>query len=298
MYSFDFWWRLLRPHTLTASFVPVAVGSAYAFGQTDDFRFVLFFAMLLASMLIQVATNLFNEYYDYIRGLDTAQSVGISGTIVHDGASPRFVLNCALVCYAIAALLGIYICAQSSWWLIVIGGFCMLIGYLYTGGPYPISASPFGELFAGGFLGTGVISISYFLQTGCVTWQCLLVSFPIFLLIGMILTANNLRDRVGDAANGRRTLVILLGHEKSVKLMTIVFGICYLWPLVLMLAADISPTVCLCFFSVTSPAKAIKIFTPPDRSPREMMPGMKYVAQTNTRYGLLYALGLLLGNLF
>lgn len=162
MHSFNFWWRLLRPHTLTASFVPVIIGSVYALGFTEHFRFSLFLAMLIASMAIQAGTNLFNEYYDYKRGLDTAESVGIAGAIVHDGASPRFVLNCALACYILAALLGIYICAHSSWLLILIGAFCMLVGYLYTGGPYPISASPFGEVFAGGFLGTGVICISFF----------------------------------------------------------------------------------------------------------------------------------------
>ena len=297
MYDFNFWWRLLRPHTLTASFVPVAVGSAFAFGQTEDFRFLLFLAMLIASMLIQVATNLFNEYYDYIRGLDTAQSVGIAGTIVHDGASPRFVLNCALVCYFIAALLGIYICSQSSWWLIAIGGFCMLIGYLYTGGPYPISASPFGELFAGGFLGTGVILISYYLQTGTLSLLCFFVSIPIFLLIGLILTANNLRDRVGDEKNGRKTLVILLGHQKSVQMMGIVFAVCYFWPVLLIIFGHISPAVMLCLFSITSALKALKIFAPLNQTPKEMMPAMKFVAQTNTRYGLLYALGLFLGNI-
>ena len=297
MHDFNFWWRLLRPHTLTASFVPVAVGSAFAFGQTEDFRFLLFFAMLFASMLIQVATNLFNEYYDYIRGLDTAQSVGIAGTIVHDGASPRFVLSCALACYFLAALLGIYICSQSSWWLILIGGFCMLVGYLYTGGPYPISASPFGELFAGGFLGSGVILISYYLQTGQITALCFFVSIPIFLLIGLILTANNLRDRIGDAQNGRKTLVILLGHEKSVKMMGIVFAVCYFWPILLIIFAQLSPAIMLCLFSVTSALKALNIFTPAGQSPKEMMPAMKYVAQTNTRYGLLYALGLFLGSI-
>ncbi len=298
MHSFNFWWRLLRPHTLTASFIPVIIGSAYAWGNTSHFSFALFFAMLFASMAIQAGTNLFNEYYDYKRGLDTAESVGIAGAIVHDGVSPRFVLNCALVFYFLAALLGLYICAHSSWWLILIGGFCMLIGFLYTGGPYPISASPFGEIFAGGFLGTGVICISYFLQTSTVTWQCVLVSVPTLILIGLILTSNNLRDRVGDEKNGRKTLVILLGHQKSVKFMTIMLAVCYFWPLVLMLVLGMSPAVMLCLFSITPAMKAVKIFTPENQTPTEMMPAMKYIAQTNTAYGLFYTIGLLINGYY
>ena len=252
--------------------------------------------MLIASMAIQAGTNLFNEYYDYKRGLDTAESVGIAGAIVHDGASSRFVLNCALACYILAALLGIYICAHSSWLLILIGAFCMLVGYLYTGGPYPISASPFGEVFAGGFLGTGVICISFFLQTHTVTRQCVLISVPTLILIGLILTSNNLRDRVGDEQNGRKTLVILLGHQKSVKFMTVMLAVCYFWPLVLMLTIHMSPAVMLCLFSITPAMKAVKIFTPESQTPAQMMPAMKYIAQTNTVYGLLYAAGLFINN--
>ena len=227
--DFDFWWRLIRPHTLTASLVPVLVGSIWAFSSTHTLHIGLFLAMLTASCAIQIATNLFNEYYDYVRGLDTRDSVGIGGTIVHDGASPKFVMTLALGLYGLAALLGIYICYHSSWYLLLIGAFCMLIGYLYTGGPFPISSSPFGELFAGGFLGTGVICISCFIQTGSVTWHTAAISVPVMVLIGLILTGNNIRDRVGDAANGRRTLVILLGHKRSVQFLNIMFLFCYAW---------------------------------------------------------------------
>lgn len=65
-----------------------------------------FLAMLIASCAIQVATNLFNEYYDYVRGLDTKDSVGIGGTIVHDGASPQFVLGLALGFYGAGGAAG------------------------------------------------------------------------------------------------------------------------------------------------------------------------------------------------
>ena len=71
------WWRLLRPHTLTASFIPVFVGTMFAFVNENVFHVQLFLAMLLASILIQAATNMFNEYYDYVRGLDNEKSVGI-----------------------------------------------------------------------------------------------------------------------------------------------------------------------------------------------------------------------------
>lgn len=298
MNTFDFWWRLLRPHALTASLVPVVLGSVYAFTRVGQLQWSLLLTMLLASFLIQTATNLFNEYYDYVRGLDTKDSVGIGGTIVHDGASPKFVLNLALGAYGVAGLLGLYICSQSSWYLLLIGAVCMLIGYLYTGGPYPISASPFGEIFAGGAMGGGITMITFYLHTGFVDWACFLISVPLVILIGLILTSNNIRDLVGDKANGRHTLAILLGHRKSVIFMALMMGLSYLWALGLVIFQGYSVFLLLSLLSLPKAIGAIRGFAPEDQQPKQMMPAMKLTAQTNTVYGLTYALGFLIGYLF
>lgn len=293
----DFWWRLLRPHTLTASLIPVLVGSAYAFSRTGRLHFGLFVAMLVASCAIQVATNLFNEYYDYVRGLDTKDSVGIGGTIVQDGASPGFVLRLALGFYALAAILGLYICANSSWYLLLIGAFCMLIGYLYTGGPFPIASSPFGELFAGGFLGTGVICIAAYIQMGVLGWHVVAVSLPIAVLIGLILTGNNLRDRVADEAGGRRTLVILLGHARAVRFLQLMFLFCYFWLGVLIVCFGHSVFLLLACASIPHAYAAVQGFRAPDQTPRQMMPAMVRISKTNTVFGLGLTVGLLLERL-
>ena len=292
--DFDFWWRLIRPHTLTASLVPVLVGSIWAFSCEHTLHIGLFLAMLIASCAIQIATNLFNEYYDYVRGLDTKDSVGIGGTIVHDGASPKFVMSLALGLYGLAAVLGIYICALSSWYLILIGAFCMLIGYLYTGGPFPISSSPFGELFAGGFLGTGVICIAFYIQTGYINLHTVLLSIPVMVLIGLILTGNNIRDRVGDAANGRRTLVILLGHNGSVKFLSMMFTFCYLWIVGRIVLGGHSFWLLATFASIPTARKAVEKFRPEGQTPKEMMAAMVLIPKTNTQFGLALALGLLI----
>src|SRR5699024_8633093 len=111
--GFQVWWRLLRSHTLTASFIPVFIGTIIAY--IDGVLHIpLFLAMLIASILIQAATNMFNEYYDFKRGLDTEDSVGIGGTIVRDGIAPKTVLRLAFIFFGIATLLGVYICMESS----------------------------------------------------------------------------------------------------------------------------------------------------------------------------------------
>lgn len=125
---------LTRPHTLTAGFVPVLVGT-FSVLLFAPIRWDMFIAMLIATLLIQSATNMFNEYFDYKRGLDTSDSVGIAGAIVRNGMSPRSVFNIAVIFYIIAAVIGLYIAFNSSLWILVIGVVSMAVGYFYTGGP-------------------------------------------------------------------------------------------------------------------------------------------------------------------
>lgn len=294
--GFQIWWRLLRPHTLTASFVPVFVGSMLAFAE-GSIQPLLFLAMLVASILIQAATNMFNEYYDFTRGLDTEDSVGIGGTIVRDGIQPKTVLGLALGFFGIAMLLGVYICLQSNWWIAVIGLVCMLFGYLYTGGPYPIAYTPFGELFSGFFMGTVIVGISYFIQTDALTPEAVLISLPIAIFIGGIMMSNNIRDLEGDKKNGRHTIAILLGQKNAVSFLAGLFISAYLITAILILTGVLPLWSIIVFLSAGKAAEVIRKFRG-KTSPLEMMPAMAATGKTNTIYGMLLGLSLLISGLF
>lgn len=288
------WWQLTRPHTLTAAFVPVLIGTALALLDTD-INILLFLAMLLASLLIQAATNMFNEYYDFKRGLDNEHSVGIGGAIVRHGVTPRKVISIAFSLYAVALLLGIYICAVSSWWLAIVGLVSMLVGYLYTGGPYPISRTPFGEIVSGFFMGMLIILISFFIQTGEVTATSVIVSMPIAILVGAILLSNSIRDLDEDTENGRKTLAIILGRNKAIIFLAAMFIFAYSWLTIIVLMGILSPWLLLTFLSIPMPVKAIKVFKV-KTSPAEMMPAMALTAKTNTLFGFLLSIGLFISN--
>lgn len=255
------WWHLTRPHTLTASFVPVFLGTAIALAiEKEAIDFGLFFAMLIASMLIQAATNMFNEYYDYKLGLDNEHSVGIGGTIVRHGVQPKTIMLIALSFYAIAMLLGIYICASTSWWLAAVGLVCMLIGFLYTGGPYPIAYSPFGEIVSGAVMGMGIVLIAFYIQTLTVTLDAVLLSVPSMILVGAIMLSNNIRDIVGDTEGGRKTLAILVGRDNAISVLSGFFIVSYLWVIALVAVDGITFWALIIFLSIPKPLRAIQIF--------------------------------------
>ncbi|AXI09836.1 1,4-dihydroxy-2-naphthoate octaprenyltransferase [Oceanobacillus zhaokaii] len=293
--GFHIWWRLIRPHTLTASFIPVFTGTMIAYID-GSINWLLFLAMLVASLLIQSATNMFNEYYDYARGLDTDESVGISGTIVRDGIEPIKIRNIAFIFYGISILIGFYICMASSWWIAVIGLICMAFGYLYTGGPLPISYTPLGELFSGVLMGSVIIGITYFIQTGTITATMIWISIPITIFIGSINLSNNIRDRDGDKIGGRKTIPVLIGREKAITFLATLFIIAYSLTAIYIIVGILPIWSLLTFLSAIKAISVIKNFRG-KTEPLEMMPAMKATGITNTIYGFLLAISLLISKL-
>ncbi|MFJ8353393.1 1,4-dihydroxy-2-naphthoate polyprenyltransferase [Bacillus paramycoides] len=290
-------WKMTRPHTLTVTFSPVILGTVASL-YVADINWLLFIAMMSACLALQIATNLFNEYYDFKRGLDTADSVGIGGGIVRHGLKPENVLTVALLLYVVAAFIGIYICMNSSWWLAVIGLIGMAVGYLYTGGPLPIAYTPFGELVSGLLMGTCFVLIAFFIQTNTVTVESILISIPIGILVGAINMSNNIRDIDEDIKGGRKTLAILLGREKAVVTLAVAFLISYLWIAFIVLMGYISPWALVMFLGLKKPISAIQGFQKGVKDPQYMRIAMKSTAMTNTIFGFLLSAGLLISYLF
>lgn len=178
--------------------------------------------MGLATLFVDMGTTGFNTFFDFIRGTDNKlYTKEEEKVLVHENVSPRSALIVSLIMFSIAALLGLILALHTSWLLIPIGGVCMATGYLYTGGPFPISRTPFGELFAGGFLGSILFLITLYTQGITPSVQHIAATLPFLLFIAMILSVNNACDRVGDEANGRRTLAILLTEKHAPNLVAV-----------------------------------------------------------------------------
>lgn len=293
--SWKVWWMLLRPHTLSAAFIPVTIGTVLALNE-GSIHVALFLAMLIASILIQAATNMFNEYFDFKRGLDNENSVGIGGAIVRNGVKPKTVLNLAFGFFGIAILLGIYICMESTWWIAVIGLICMATGYFYTGGPVPIAYTPFGELVAGFFMGMVIILLAYYIQTGTISAISVIISIPIAFLVGNIMLSNNIRDLDGDKENGRKTLAILIGRKKAIIFLAATFAASYAVILAMIAFGYLSAWALLVLISTPKAYSAVKKFIGKSL-PLEMMPAMKATAQTNIQFGFLLAIGLFISTI-
>ncbi len=206
------WWRAVRPFSFTASATPVLVGSAAAFA-SGRFDPGLFLVTLMAAVAIHAATNLVNDYYDHLRGVDTSASLGPSGVIQRGLLQPRSVLVGAVVLYAVGGLLGLRLVAVVGWPVLIIGIVSLLAGYAYTGGPLPLGYLGLGDLVVLVFMGPVIVLGSYYVQARTVAPTAVWASLPMGALVTAILVVNNLRDLEGDRAHGKRTLATVLGSE-------------------------------------------------------------------------------------
>lgn len=278
-----------RPHSYPASIAPVLFGATYALGYEIRFSILKFILFLLACLLIQAATNLFNEYYDYKHGLDKIDSEGISGSIVKGNLSPREVMVGALVLYALAFILGLILTFMTSLYVLLVGLVCMLAGYFYTGGKYPIAYSPFGEVVSGFFMGTIIISLSFYFQTGYVNTDIIVVSLPLFIMIGAILLANNIRDLDNDKESGRRTYAILVGRNNAIKTLASSFVVVYLLNIVFAVIKYVSWYNLLVLVTIPLAIKIIKGFSANNHK-TTMAPFMVLTAKLTIFVGFIMSL--------
>ena len=286
------WYGLARPFTLTAAAVPVIFGTALAF--TDGaFSWGPFLAMLFASLSIQAATNMFNEFYDEQRGLDTEGSVGIAGSIVQGRMKARDVLFGALFCYTLALFLGLYLVYVGGWPILLLGCISALGGYVYSAGPRPIAYTPASEVTVFLFMGLVIVVITYGVQAGSYPLSVPLAAIPIGALVAAILLANNIRDLESDRKGGRNTIPVAFGRKGGVFVYRGLLLGSYLVGGALALIGVV-PFGSLLF--LLSTPLAIRLWSGVSAStvPERLDPVVKGTAGLHAVFGLLYTVGLLL----
>jgi 1,4-dihydroxy-2-naphthoate octaprenyltransferase len=206
--GFRVWYRALRPFTYSASLVPVLVGSAIAWSE-GHVNLALFLAALLGSALIQMGTNLANEYFDYVQGVDKIDSLGPAGVIVQGKLPASHVLIAAILAFTTGAILGIYIAMQVGIIILLVGLLSVLFAWFYTAKPFSLGYRGLGEPEVFVFMGPIMVVAAYYVQARTFAWPPLLISIPVGVFVTAILHANNLRDIEQDMERGRLTWAVL-----------------------------------------------------------------------------------------
>ncbi|GAA0446415.1 1,4-dihydroxy-2-naphthoate polyprenyltransferase [Lentibacillus halophilus] len=281
------WLQLLRPMTLTGTVTPILAGTGIA-AANGTIQPDLFLAMLAAALLVQSATNLFNDYYDFLHGQDKPKW---TTDIVHaKGPSHHAVLYIGVAMLVIAMSIGGWLATQSTWWILPVGMAGILFGYLYSAGPRPLCSIGLGETVAFTFLGPVVTILSYVVQGNRMDVPIIAISLPFAWLIASMILTNNIRDIEKDGPF-RRTLATILGRARAVRLLMVVLVLPYVTVIILMTAGflPVSSTIVLC----ATPLAIKLLWSFRSHAERtDERSGMKWAAWHHWAFGLLMVIGI------
>jgi 1,4-dihydroxy-2-naphthoate octaprenyltransferase len=225
--------RTLRAPFLTATLVPIFLGVAIA---AEQGRWSLWLAFLtfVAGAFVHLGLNVANDVFDTLSGADAANTTPtqFSGgsRVVHYGlVRLRTLVLISVGCYLIGIGIGLYLAVERGFWpLFWLGAAGVAISVFYTAPPFRLVHRGVGEVAVA--LGFGPIMLlgAYFVQAQRFSFEAVYASVPVAILIALVLYVNEIPDRQGDAAAGKRTLPVRLSKESVITIYVTGVAITYL----------------------------------------------------------------------
>lgn len=209
--------QIAAPHTWPAAILPALIAMACAAANGYTVSAVMALVLLAICILMQAAVNTFNDYYDYVKGSDSAEDNvdPTDAVLVYNNVNPRSALMLAVGFLVVAFALGAYVIWQAGWIPLVIGIVGAIVVVLYSAGKTPISYLPIGELMSGFVMGGLIPLACYQALTKCFDPLMLVWALPTIIGVGLIMLTNNTCDVEKDIESGRKTLPALLGRSRA-----------------------------------------------------------------------------------
>ncbi len=218
-------WRLalkaVRPFAFPTSIFPITIGSFFYWGTlSNTIDWPLFILTLLCGVSIHAGTNLNNDYWDYLKGVDSSQSFGSSKMLPLKLLLPKQVKNLVVLLFVIALGLGILLGILSDYRVSLIALLGILSGYYYTAPPIQFKYRGLGPILVFIMKGPLMILVGGMVQNSQWSTDLLALSFPIGCLVSLILQANDIRDMYWDNCGGITTMALYLGKELAVTVFS------------------------------------------------------------------------------
>ena len=243
------WMLAARPRTLPAAIAPVMLGSATAVAD-NSFVWLPAVAALMVALLLQIGVNLANDYFDYLKGIDTQDRLG-PPRVTQSGLIPAKQVKTGMILTLILSLIpGIYLLIVGGLPVLIIGLACICAALAYSGGPFPLASHGLGDLFVFIFFGLVAVGGTYYVQALRLTPLVWLMGIIEGLLITAILVVNNLRDIQSDRQTGKRTLAVIIGDRGSRIEYVLLLAGAYAIPIILWLSGRMSIWVMLPILSL------------------------------------------------
>jgi 1,4-dihydroxy-2-naphthoate polyprenyltransferase len=292
------WLRAMRVQFLQASIVPVVLGSALVF-RDGAFAWGLFWVITAAIVAVNIGTNLTNDYFDHMSGADDRNSTptrfsGGSRVIQEGLISSENIFIAAMISYAVAIILGLYLIFRSDWVLLFFGIPGIALSFFYTAPPLKLGYRGWGEPLVGILLGPVAVLGSYYVYTRMLSVQAFLLSLPVGFLVMGILYINQFPDAEPDAASGKLHWIARMGRKRAVGGYFLIIGTAYL-SILLPVLFDILPVwTLLALLSIPLSFQSSRVLSRSFDRPLELLPAMGLTIGTYLSVGILLFIGLML----
>lgn len=251
------WVAAIRIHTLPAIVAPVIVGTCIAINDGVYNPFIVSI-VLLCALLIQIGTNISNDYFDALNSVDAPGREGFVRVTSAGLISEKDVKKAWIFTFFLAIIFGSYLLYIGGIPILLIGLFSIAAGILYTGGPYPFGYHGLGDLFVFIFFGIVAVTGTYYVQSvstlsyfplwfppGTISQIALISSLSMATLTTAIIVVNNTRDIDTDSAAGKFTLSVFLGKFWSKVEYSLLILLSYCIPIFLYLYFSFSNIILL-----------------------------------------------------
>jgi 1,4-dihydroxy-2-naphthoate octaprenyltransferase len=273
----------------------VSVGAALA-GMDGAFSWLLYLYTLLTMIILHAATNLMNDHYDVLNGVDNPEVSTAQyrpHPLIEGKLEPNHVKIAAYLLYAIAIIAGIYLAVLRGWTILTIGAIGVLASITYTAPPFKYKYIGLGEFSVFLMWGPLMVEGSYFVQRQMLTRSAFWVSLPFGALVALVLLVNNLRDMKDDEKKGIRTLPLLIGRSNGVRLYVALVIIAYMSILWMAFMGPLQRWSLIVFFSLPLAYRLLKQIG--QKIPAD---GDAQTAKLDTAFGALLLTSLILGSMF
>ncbi|MBP7073914.1 MAG: 1,4-dihydroxy-2-naphthoate polyprenyltransferase [Rhabdochlamydiaceae bacterium] len=224
------WLEAARPKTLVLSIMPVLIGASFAARQ-GTFSLLACLMTFLTALLIQMGANFANDYYDFLKGADTAERKG-PRRLTQAGLISLSQMKLAIfLTFSAVALMSIYLSARGGPVFTLLTTLSIAFGILYTGGPKPLAYLGLGEVFVFLFFGPISTAGAAYLQTLTFSWEAVLLGLTPGFLASAVLVMNNLRDINEDKKADKKTLTVRFGKKFTQVEYTVLICLGCLLPL-------------------------------------------------------------------
>ena len=286
------WLHAARPKTLAAGVIPVCVGLAIA---TLSVRLNISVALatLVCTICLQVTTNLANDYYDFLSGVDDDDRLGPLRLTQAGLLRPEAVRTAMFLALVAAIALGFYLVAVGGVPILAIGLVSALtaVAYSRSFGPVPPLASiGLGDALAFIFFGLVAVTGTVYLQTREFSSPALLGALPVACLATALIVVNNLRDMASDHRAGKRTVAVRIGERATRMEYCLLLAGAYVFALVF--AARFSPAAALVLLSLPLAFREARAFM--SRDGKALNESLGGTARLETIFGLLFVVGIVL----